>query len=152
MFEGYSFYLKNCSILCSFISLQAYTSFRKASHCCLSCSKPASSGQKTRLPANPRVDQTSKEVSIGHLLLTDENHLELSFGSHPGAGLSTSHYPAHVLFFVITITVISTGSAMGYLHLASLMYILTLRPKMKWGFFLQMCMAMFWQELCKVLW
>lgn len=135
MFEGYSFYLKNCSTLCSFISLQAYTSFKKASHCCLSCSKPACTGQKTRLHANPRVDLTSKEVSIAQLSLTDEHRLELSFGSHPGAGLSTSHYPAHVLLFVITITVISTGSAMGYLHLASLTYVLTVRPKMKCSFF-----------------
>lgn len=45
--------------------------------------------------------------------------------------LVLAHYPAHVLLFVITITVISTGSAMSYLHLASLTYILTLRPKMK---------------------
>lgn len=64
----------------------------------------------------------------------DEHRLELSFGSHPGAGVSTSHYPAHVLPSVITVTVISTGSAMGYLHQASLMYILRLRPKMKYVF------------------
>lgn len=85
--------------------------------------------QQTRLQANPQVGLTSKEVSTCHLSLTAEHHLGLSFGSHSGAGLSTSHYAAHVLLFVITITAISTGSAMGYLHLASLTYILTLSPK-----------------------
>lgn len=122
LFEGYSFYLKNHSSLCSFISLQAqhYKSFKK-SHCCLSCSKPTCTEQRNRLQANPQVDLTSKEASMATCpSQIDEHRLELSFGSHPGAGVSTSHYPAHVLPSVITITVISTGSAMGYLHQASL--------------------------------
>lgn len=70
---------------------------------------------------------------------TDEHPLELSFGSHPGAGVSTSHYPAHVLPFVITITVISTDSAMGYLHLANLIHFNA--GTINEMCFLQMCMA-----------
>ena len=43
--------------------------------------------------------------------------------------VSTSHYPAHVLSSVITITVINTDWVPGYLCLASSTYLLTLKVK-----------------------